>query len=79
MAKTTKCPKGFIELHIANASLTPTMVRVDMISQFTKVTDGDKTKFGKMCHFCPLGHNNGGFYVKETYEEIIDLINKAIE
>lgn len=79
MIKSTKCPKGFIELHIAQANPIPTMVRVDMISQITKVADEEKIKYGKRTHFCPLGHNNGGFYITETYEEVQEMIRQALE
>ena len=84
MTKTTKCPKGFIELHYAKTE-KPVLIKVDLISFLSPVYEDNRTSYYEKSKkvnwtdILPLGHNNGGFYVKESYEEVIDLMNKAIE
>ena len=59
-------PNGFIELHLTSGK--PVLINVRMISF---VIDG-----AKGCHMMVLGHNNGGFYVLESYGEVMKMIGE---
>ncbi len=73
-----KAPKNFIQLTFRSGN--PVCVNVNNISYVSKLAmTSDDYKNGLRTHILPLGHNNGGFSVKETYEKVIELINKAQE
>lgn len=72
----TKAPNNFIHLTLRNGN--PVYVNINNISYFSKLSiTSDDYQNGLRAHILPLGHNNGGFSVKETYEEVIELINKS--
>ena len=71
-------PKGFVEFHFVGGQ--PVTINVNMISFISEVAkDTDNWKVGKRCHILALGHNNGGFYVTETYKEVQETIRLAVE
>lgn len=78
MITSSTWPKGFIELHfVSGQSVSINVNMISFISEVAKNTDNWKA--GKKCHIMALGHNNGGFYVTETYKEVQDMIRLAVE
>lgn len=49
-----------------------------MISFIADTNEENKSN-NRNCHILPIGHNNGGFYVKETYNTVIKAIKNTIE
>ena len=82
MAKST--PKGFIELHFAKSG-RPVLIKVDMISFLNPVyEDKSGSYYGESkkvnwTDILPLGHNNGGFCVRESYEEVCKKMVEVLE
>lgn len=78
MITSATWPRGFIELHLVGRQTIS--VNVNMISYYDEVEENtDNWKVGKRCHIMALGHNNGGFYVTETYKQVQDMIRLAVE
>ena len=73
---TNNCPKGFIELHFNTGKSV--LINVNMISFIADTNEENKSN-NRNCHIFPIGHNNGGFYVKETYNTVIKAIKNTIE
>lgn len=71
----SNCPKGFIRLHFRNGKSV--LINVNTIS-FVSDIDGDGRNMNENCHILPIGHNNGGFYVRETFEKVIKEINDSV-
>lgn len=65
-------PKGFIELHLVKSN-TPVLVKVNLIgfmSPVTTVDDRYQRRAVDWTHIVSLAHNNGGFDVSESYNEV---------
>ena len=65
-----------IELTNIYSTPKPVFVNVKHIGAFSRSHDRDK---GEYTNLGVTTHNNGGYYIKETPEEIIELIKNSKE
>jgi len=80
----TKFPKGYFEVHYATAykvSEFPIAINAKMVCYVTseKVEkDAYRQDFKVLTRLMVKGHNNAGFTVAESYEEVLEAIDKAL-
>ena len=84
MATKTKLPKGYFEVHYATAYKVdefPIAINARMVCYVTseKVEkDAYRQDFKVLTRLMVKGHNNAGFHVAESYEDVLKAIDKAL-